>query len=197
TGRPDAERDAEEAQRLVGACDGIEVDGLSFSLSHVWRGEAVLRISGGADARVTDSDAFFRARQPMLRPQPLVPEADRTARACEEWTREAMRRLDGERFNVITLKWFGRPREAPSFLERHGVTGAFAADSAFLRGLGKALGLEPVEAPETDDPVADLRRRVDLVRERLHGGDPFVCTHQKTTDAAGHTTDPRINQVTR
>jgi len=196
TGRPDAERDAEEAQRLVGACDGIEVDGLSFSLSHVWRGEAVLRIAGGADERVTDSDAFFRAWYPMLRPQAVVPEAERTARACEEWTREVMRRLDGERFNVITLKWFGRPRPAPTFLQRHGVTGSFAAESAFLRGLGVALGLEPVEAPETDDPVDDLRARIEHVRERLDSGETFVFVHQKTTDAAGHTKDPEIKRDT-
>src|SRR5207237_1349062 len=76
---------------------------------------------------------------------PLVPEAEPTARACEEWTREVMRRLDGERFNVITLKWFGRPKEVPSFLERHGVTGSFAAESAFLRGLGRCVGLTPIE----------------------------------------------------
>jgi 2,3-bisphosphoglycerate-independent phosphoglycerate mutase len=194
TGRPDAERDGDEAERLVERCDGIEADGLTFSLSHVWRGEAVLRISGGADERVTDTDAFFRAWHPMLRPLPLVPEAEPTARACEEWTRETMRRLERERFNVITLKWFGRPRRAPSFLERHGVTGAFAADSAFLRGLGQALGLEPLEAPEADDPVADLRSRVELARERLEAGDTFVFCHQKTTDAAGHTKDPQIKQ---
>jgi 2,3-bisphosphoglycerate-independent phosphoglycerate mutase len=196
TGRPDPERDAEEAERLVERCDGVEVDGLTFSLAHVWRGEAVLRIAGGADERVTDTDAFFRARHPLLRPQPLVPEAERTARACEEWTREVMSRLDGERFDVITLKWFGRPRPVPSFLERHGVCGAFAADSAFLRGLGIALGLEPVEAPETDDPVADLRGRAELARERLAAGDTFVFCHQKTTDAAGHTKDPQIKQAT-
>ena len=196
TGRPDSGRDAEEAQRLVERCDGIEVDGLTFSLTHVWRGEAVLRISGGADERVTDSDAFFRAWYPVLRPQAVVPEAERTARACEEWTREVMRRLEGERFNVITLKWFGRPRQVPSFLERHGITGAFAADSAFLRGLGRALGLEPVDAPETDDPVADLRGRVQLVRERLDAGDTFVFVHQKTTDAAGHTKDPQVKRET-
>jgi 2,3-bisphosphoglycerate-independent phosphoglycerate mutase len=196
TGRPDPENDVEEAERLVERCDGIEVDGFSFSLSHVWRGEAVLRISGGADERVTDTDAFFRAWHPMLRPQPLVPEAEVTARACEAWTREVMRRLEGERFNVITLKWFGRPRAAPSFLERHGVTGAFAADSAFLRGLGAALGLEPVDAPETDDAVADLRMRIELARARLDAGDTFVFCHQKTTDAAGHTKDPRIKQET-
>jgi 2,3-bisphosphoglycerate-independent phosphoglycerate mutase len=196
TGRPDPDRDAEEAERLVARCDGIEVNGLTFSLAHVWRGEAVLRISGGADERVTDTDAFFRAWHPMLRPQPLVAEAERTARACEEWTREVMRRLEGGRLNVITLKWFGRPRQVPSFLERHGVSGAFAADSAFLRGLGSVLGLEPVDAAETDDPVADLRGRVELARERLDAGDTFVFCHQKTTDAAGHTKDPRIKQET-
>jgi 2,3-bisphosphoglycerate-independent phosphoglycerate mutase len=196
TGRPDPDREAEEAERLVARCDGIEVDGLIFSLAHVWRGEAVLRISGGADERVTDTDAFFRAWHPMLRPQPLVTDAERTARACEEWTREVMRRLEGGRLNVITLKWFGRPRQVPSFLERHGVSGTFAADSAFLRGLGSALGLEPIDAPETDDPVADLRGRVELARARLDAGDTFVFCHQKTTDAAGHTKDPRIKQET-
>jgi 2,3-bisphosphoglycerate-independent phosphoglycerate mutase len=196
TGRPDPERDAAEAERLVGRCDGIEVDGLTFSLAHVRRGEAILRISGGADERVTDSDPFFRAWHPLLRPQPLVPEAERTARACEEWTREVMRRLEHERFNVITLKWFGRPRHVPTFLERHGVGGAFAAESAFLRGLGIALGLEPVDAPETDDAAEDLRRRVALVQERLDGGDTFVFCHQKATDAAGHTKDPAVKQQT-
>ncbi len=195
-GRPDSERDAEEAERLVERCDGIEVDGLTFSLTHVWRGEAVLRISGGADERVTDSDAFFRAWYPVLRPQAVVAAAERTARACEEWTREVMRRLEGERFNVITLKWFGRPRQVPSFLERHGITGTFAADSAFLRGLGRALGLEAIDAPETDDPVADLRGRVQLARERLDAGDTFVFVHQKTTDAAGHTKDPQVKRET-
>jgi 2,3-bisphosphoglycerate-independent phosphoglycerate mutase len=196
TGRPDPEREGDEARRLVERCDGIVVDGLRFSLAHVCRGESVLRISGDADERITDTDAFFRDRHPLLRPLPLVPEAETTARACEAWSREVMRRLEGERLNVITLKWFGRVRPAPSFQERHGVGGAFAADSAFLRGLGVALGLEAVDAPETDDPVADLRMRVELAKRRLDDGDTFVFCHQKTTDAAGHTKDPLIKQRT-
>ena len=196
TGRPDPDRDAEEAAALVGRCAEIEVDGLTFSLAHVWRGEAVLRVSGGADPRVTDSDAFFRDRHPVLRPQAVVPEAERTARAAEEWMRETMGRLAGERFNVITLKWWGRPMQVPSFLERHGVGGTFVGESAFLRGLGKYVGLEPVEEPETDDPVDDMRRRLALVRERLDASETFVFVHQKTTDAAGHTKDPRVKQAT-
>ena len=172
------------------------MDGLTFSLTHVWRGEAVLRVSGGADPRVTDSDAFFRDRHPVLRPQAVVPEAERTARAAEEWTREVMRRLEGEQFNVITLKWWGRPTRVPSFLERHGVGGTFVGESAFLRGLGAYVGLEPVVEPETDDPVDDLRRRLAHVRARLDRGETFVFVHQKTTDAAGHTKDPKVKQAT-
>jgi 2,3-bisphosphoglycerate-independent phosphoglycerate mutase len=196
TGRPDPERDAEAAERLVAACDGIEVDGLTFSLAHVWRGEAVCRISGGADDRITDTDAFFRAWYPVLRPQPLVPEAERTAHAVEAWTREVLRRLDGERLNVITLKWYGRLRPRPTFLQRHGVTGTFVGESAFLRGLALSVGLEERHEPETDDPVADLRARLRVVDERLAAGDTFVFVHQKTTDEAGHTKDPRVKRDT-
>jgi 2,3-bisphosphoglycerate-independent phosphoglycerate mutase len=184
TGRPDPERDAAEAEQLVARCDGIEVDGLTFSLAHVWRGEAVLRISGGADDRVTDTDAFFRDRHPVLRPRAVVADAERTAGACEEWTREVMRRLDGERFNVITLKWFGRPRTVPSFRERHGLDGSFLAHSAFLRGLGVCVGLEPVERD------LDLR----AVGGRLDAGDAFVYAHDKRVDEAGHTKDPHEKQ---
>ena len=144
-----------------------------------------MRISGGADDRVTDSDSFFRAWYPVLRPQPLVPEAERTARACEEWTREVMRRLEGERFNVITLKWFGRPKDVPSFLERHGLTGTFAAESAFLRGLGRCVGLTAVENPYVN---------VELVNERLDAGDTFVYVHDKRIDEAGHTKDPNVKR---
>jgi 2,3-bisphosphoglycerate-independent phosphoglycerate mutase len=195
TGRPDPERDADEAARLVERCNGLEVDGLTFSLEHVWRGEAVLRISGGGDERVTDTDAFFRDRHPVLRPQALVPEAERTALAAEQWSREVMRRLEGERFNVITLKWWGRPRLAPTFEQRHGLRGTFVASSAFLRGLGRAVGLEPRAEPETDDAAADLRGRLEIARERLDAGDTFVFCHVKSADAAGHTKNPRQKQA--
>jgi 2,3-bisphosphoglycerate-independent phosphoglycerate mutase len=196
TGRPRYGQDEEEARALVERCDGIEVDGLRFELEHLRRGEAIVRVSGGADDRVTDSDAFFRAWYPVLRPQAAHPAAERTARAAEAWTREVMRRLDGERFNVITLKWWGRPRPAPTFLERHGVSGSFIADSRFMHGLARAVGLEPLHAPETDDPAADLRRRLELIAICLDAGETFVFSHLKATDAAGHTKDPSVKRRT-
>ena len=196
TGRPRFGDDEEEARRLVEACDGIEVEGLRFSLAHTRRGEAVLRVEGGADDRVTDTDAFFRDRHPVLRPQALAPEADRTARAAEGWTRAVIERLEGERFNVITLKWWGRPRPVPTFEERHGLRGTFVAESAFLRGLAACVGLDSIEEPEGEDPAADLRRRLDRIEERLGAGEDFVFVHLKATDAAGHTKDPAVKRAT-
>ena len=207
TGRPrKGGEDEQDAAELVAACAELEVDGFRFELSHLGRGEAILRVYPNADDRVTDSDAFFKDWYPALRPQPLVPEAEGTARAAEAWTRQTMevlaehpvnerRSSDGlPAFNVITLKWWGRRREHPSFVERHGLRGSFLGDSKFLLGLARTVGLEPRYVPETGDPPADLRARMELARERLGEGDTFVFSHLKATDMAGHTKDPQIKK---
>ena len=196
TGRPRYGEDEEEARRLVESCNAIEVDGLRFMLAPTRRGEAVLRIEGDADDRITDTDAFFRDRHPVLRPRALVPEAERTARAAEEWTHTVIECLRGERFNVITLKWWGRYRPVPTFEERHGLRGTFVGESAFLRGLAGYVGLDSIEEPESEDARSDLRRRLDRVEERLAAGDDFVFVHLKATDKAGHTKDPAVKRQT-
>jgi 2,3-bisphosphoglycerate-independent phosphoglycerate mutase len=209
TGRPQKSgEDHDDAEELIAACGDLEVDGLRFELAHIRRGEAILRVYPDADDRVTDSDAFFKDWYPVLRPQPLVGEAEATARAAEAWTRKTMELLAehpvSERraaaglpaFNVITLKWWGRPRENPTFTERHGLRGSFLADSKFLLGLAKTIGLEPRYVPETDDPPADLRARIELGLQRLDEGDTFVFSHLKATDMAGHTKDPQIKKLT-
>jgi 2,3-bisphosphoglycerate-independent phosphoglycerate mutase len=209
TGRPRTSgEDEDDAEELVAACGELDVDGLHFELTHVRRGEAILRVHPGADDRVTDSDAFFKDWYPVLRPQPLVPEADATARAAEAWTRRTMELLAdhpvNERrvaaglpaLNVLTLKWWGRPRSNPTFTERHGLRGGFLADSKFLLGLAQTIGLEPRRVPETDDAPADLRARIELGLERLDEGDTFVFSHLKATDLAGHTKDPATKQRT-
>jgi 2,3-bisphosphoglycerate-independent phosphoglycerate mutase len=207
-GRPRYGDDEDDAAELIAACDGIELEGFRFALGHLRRGEAVLRISGGADDRVTDSDAFFRDRHPVLRPLPVVPEAERSARAAELWTRRTIELLAEHpvnhrraaaglpAFNVITLKWWGRPRSAPTFPERHGLHGSFLVGSRFLQGLARAVGLEPLDAPETDDVRADLSARIRQIDDRLSAGDTFVFSHLKATDEAGHTKDPAVKQRT-
>jgi 2,3-bisphosphoglycerate-independent phosphoglycerate mutase len=209
TGRPrKGEEDEDDAAGLVAACSGLEIDGLHFELTYVRRGEAILRVFPNADDRVTDSDAFFKDRHPVLRPQAQVPQAEPTARAAEAWTRQTIELLEEHpvnqrraseglpALNVITLKWWGRARTNPSFTERHGLQGSFLGDSRFLLGLARTIGLEPRYVPETDDSPADLHARIDLGLERLDEGDTFVFSHLKATDMAGHTKDPAIKQRT-
>ncbi|MEP6909666.1 MAG: alkaline phosphatase family protein [Actinomycetota bacterium] len=209
TGRPrKGGEDEEDAAALVAACGDLEVSGFRFVLTHLGRGEAILRVFPGADDRVTDSDAFFSARHPVLRPQAQVPEAEPTAGAAEAWTRQTMEILGAhpvnERraheglpvLNVITLKWWGRPRPGPTFPQRHGLHGSFLGDSRFLLGLTRAVGLEPRYVAETDDAPADLRARLELATERLSDGDTFVFSHLKATDMAGHTKDPEVKRRT-
>jgi 2,3-bisphosphoglycerate-independent phosphoglycerate mutase len=210
TGRPDP-GDADDARLLVQACDGLVEDGLEFALADVGRGEAILRVriwaaSGPGDAvpdeRLTDTDVFFRDRHPVLRPLACASEAERAAAAVEAWTRRtidllsrhpvnASRRAAGLReLNVVTLKWWGRPRPVPTFEQRHGLRGSFGASSAFLRGLARTLGLAAIDLPETGDVTADLVARVRFARARLEAGDTFVFVHTKAVDEAGHTKDP-------
>src|SRR5207237_1663948 len=60
-----------------------------------------------------------------------------------------------------------------------------AAESAFLRGLGRCVGLEPVENPHVN---------VALLHERLDAGDTFVYVHDKRADEAGHTKDSKVKR---
>ncbi|MEZ5100092.1 MAG: alkaline phosphatase family protein [Thermoleophilia bacterium] len=205
TGRP-GPGDEDDARALVEAiAAAVPVTGrppLAFSLTYLRKGEAILAVRGG-DERLTDSDAFFRDRDPVLRPLPLVPDATLGARTVEAWTRAAIELLAGHPINraraergappltAITTKWWGRPRPCPTLPERTGLSGAIVAASPFLAGLAQTLGLEAVRLEETDDPAADLLLRLDRAARLLSDGATFVLTHQKAVDEAGHTKDPR------
>ena len=203
TGRADA-GDAGDAGDLVGAIPRRTIGGLEMELRPLVpeRGEGVLVVTGGAHDAVTDSDPFFRDRLPMLRPRPLAAEAVATARAAELWSRATLRALERHPVNAarrrrdrppldaVTLKWWGRPREAPSFRARHGLDGVLIAASPFLAGLAATMGLRFVPCAEGADPAAALRERLALARTALDAGAGFVFCHLKATDEAGHTKDP-------
>lgn len=201
TGRPQ-EPDEDDALELTDAVARLEIDGLSFSLAYLGRGESILQVSGGASPEVTDSEVFFRDRHPLPRPQALAPEGEETARAVETWSRQVVRVLEEhpvnrerasrsrEPLNVVTLKWWGRRRDVPSFRARHGLDGAIVGASSFLAGLAVLLGLRFVHCEEDADPAAALVARLERTARLLDEGTTFVWCHQKAMDEAGHTKDP-------
>ncbi|MFN0155014.1 MAG: phosphoglycerate mutase [Gaiella sp.] len=164
----------------------VAVDGLSFTPFPVGGGEAVLEVAGpGAEDGVTDTDPFFRERDPLLEPLPCRPEATAMAAALGRWTRGTL----GEG-RVVTTKWWGRVRPTASFAERHGLAGALVAGSPFLVGLAETVGLEPLPVPDTGDVAADLGARLEAAAAVLAGEATFAWVHTKAVDEAGHTKDP-------
>lgn len=200
TGRP-GPSDGWAAEALVASAPPARIEGLDLEVRPLGPparpGEGILRVAGGGHDGVTDSDPFLRDRQPVMRPAPLVPEAAATARAAEAWSRATVRPAPGGgRLTVVTLKWWGRPRPAPAFRDRHGLDGLVIGASPFLAGLARAMGLRFVHAPEGDDPAGALSDRLDRARAALDGGATFVLCHLKATDEAGHTKDPRAKRET-
>lgn len=207
TGRATA-ADAGEARTLLEGLGRVEIGQLAVDVRPVAIGEGILRITGDAHDGLTDSDPFFRDRYPVLLPRPTEAGAAMTALAVELWSRRAVRALErhpvnraraargAEPFVVVTLKWWGRLREAPSFRERHGMVGAIVGASPFLAGLARLLGLGFVHSAEGVDPAGDLERRLRLARGLLDDGATFVFCHLKATDEAGHTKDPEAKRRT-
>ena len=207
TGRAEA-ADAHAARTLLESLGRVGIGPLTLAVSPTGLGEGLLRIAGGAHDGVTDTDPFFRERYPVLRPRPLVLDAEATARAAELWSRRAARALARHPLNharlargvapfaVVTLKWWGRLREAPSFRARHGLDGAIVGASPFLAGLAALLGLGFVPCAEGSDAAGDLERRLELARALLDDGATFVFCHLKATDEAGHSKDPQVKRRT-
>ena len=196
--------DADAARTLLESLGRVGIGPLTLDVRPMGVGEGLLAITGPAHDAVTDTDPFFRERYPVLRPRPVVPEAADTARAVELWSRRAVRALARHPINrdraergvpplaVVTLKWWSRLREAPSFRARHGLDGAIVGASPFLAGLGRLLGLGFVHCPEGADPAGALERRLQVAKGLLDGGATFVFCHLKATDEAGHTKDPAV-----
>ncbi len=189
------------AEALAAAGVPTRIEGLDLAVQPLGPparpGEGILRVGGGGHDAVTDTDPFFRDRQPVMRPVALVPEAAATARAAEAWSRATVRAAPGGRgLTAVTLKWWGRPRPAPAFGDRHGLDGVIVGASPFLGGLARALGMAFVAAPEDADPAAALRDRIGRARRALDDGATFVLCHVKAPDEAGHTKDPRVKRET-
>lgn len=165
-------------------------EGITVRCHPVGGGEGVLELAGAdVDDRVCDSDPFFRERDPVIAPLPLDPAAARSAAAAEAWMRRTLDR-DGDEATIATLKWWGRPRPAPTFLARHGVTGPVVGASPFLAGLAAAVGLPFERVPDTGSPEDDLSRRLEVAAAALDAGATFAWVHSKAVDEAGHTKDP-------
>lgn len=88
--------------------------------------------------------------------------------------------------NIALPRGAGDAPDLPTFVERHGFTGAMVVEVGLVKGIGKYLDMEVVDVPEaTGDMRTDELAMARAVVSALDRH-PFVLCNLKSPDVAGH-----------
>ncbi|UCC73769.1 MAG: 2,3-bisphosphoglycerate-independent phosphoglycerate mutase [Gemmatimonadota bacterium] len=178
-GRIPSERCAE----LCAELQKIELPGVQLFVEPVreHRFLFVLRGQGLAEG-VADTDPGH-VGVPPLDAAATVPEAEMAAAHARRFVEQARRRLVGqEPANMVTLRGFAKKPDWPLFPETFGLRSVAVAQYPMYRGVGRLLGMDPVEVgPSREDLFATL--------ERVWPTYDFAFVHVKDPDKAGEDGD--------
>jgi 2,3-bisphosphoglycerate-independent phosphoglycerate mutase len=175
--------DDEAAAIVAKLQNGVRLDGAEVFFRHEREHRLLVVLRGaGLDPALTDTDPQHKG-VPPLDPQPLEPEAKRTAELVTEVSAQARRILAGEpKANGVLLRGFDTHRELPGFADRYGLRAAAVAIYPMYRGIARLLGMDVLGQPMTLDE--ELR----ILRGAWRDYDYFFL-HHKGTDSAGEDGD--------
>jgi len=154
----------------------------------------------GLDPNVSDSDPKHdgEAVRDIIA---LKPEAERTARILNEFTKQAesileRHPLNAERIkagkppaNTILIRGAGMVPDIKAFSENYGLKGAVIAATALVIGIGKICGLNYIETKgATGGTDSNINSKVKNAIDALKKHD-FVLLNIKGTDEASHDGD--------
>jgi 2,3-bisphosphoglycerate-independent phosphoglycerate mutase len=176
---------------------------------------------GRLSDQVSNSDPFYekvggmgqakRVPDPhvlVVRPLVDTPEAQRTARALNDFTDRSVKILAGHRVNArralsgrkiangLLLRNAGArtPGVPAPFQQKFGLEGSAVTEMPVERGIARLLGLVDLYVgPMGPDRAAGFRDRAEATRSALEKY-PFVYVHLKGPDEPGHDGNARLKQ---
>jgi 2,3-bisphosphoglycerate-independent phosphoglycerate mutase len=175
------------------SASGLECD-IAPGTGH--RGALVLRGPGLGEGVTANDPVSPGTTPPPVRPLTRDPADRKTAAGANELIRQARailvrhpanRRREEEGHlpaNMLLVRGAGRSRIPAPFREVYGVAGAVVAETALIRGIGKALGMEVIPVPDRS-PGALVRAAAEALQRH-----DFVLVNLKGADDAGHDRDP-------
>jgi 2,3-bisphosphoglycerate-independent phosphoglycerate mutase len=187
---------------LVRSLEGLEIDGLQAIVKEATEHRAVLLLRGdGLDPHVSDADPHGIAK--VLVSEPLVPGAERTADAVNEFVHRSFEILDAHPVNArrrrdgllpanVLLPRGGGPfPEIEPFEKRQGMTASCVAGVSLIKGICRVCGLEIVEPPGGTGGVdTDMVSKARTALKELERKD-FVLMNVKASDIVSHDGDFR------
>ena len=176
-GRPSTEESSKVVIRLSERIK--EIEGVRVSLYPGKEHRFVVKFTGdGLDERITDADPQKNGK-PIVWSEPLVPEANFTARIVNEFLKRLREELrDEPRMNFALLRGFSKYPQLPNFQDVYKLRACAIATYPMYRGIAKLVGMEVVECgPTIADEVETLKKN--------HGDFDFFYLHVKKTDSYG------------
>lgn len=174
-----------------------------FRVSTEHRGALILR-GEGLSANVSEADPHKKGKRVLeIHPLDNCIESRKTAKLLNELIEESHTKLKKIPFNVRREK-SGKPpanillprgaSSMPNLLsvnEKFGVRGCVIAGGALYRGIGKIVGLMPIQVEgATGGLDSNLNNKIKAALKALKTQD-FVFIHMKGTDTAGHDHDAK------
>jgi 2,3-bisphosphoglycerate-independent phosphoglycerate mutase len=187
---------------LVRSLEGLEVSGFQAIVKEATEHRAVLLLRGeGLDPHVSDADPHDIAK--VHHSEPLVPGAERTAEALNEFVRRSYDILDAHPVNVrrrkdgllpanVLLPRGGGPfPDIEPFQKRYGMTASCVAGVSLIKGICRVCGLDIVEPPQGTGGVdTDMVSKARTALKELERKD-FVIMNVKASDVVSHDGDPQ------
>lgn len=169
-----------------GLCDrlrNIHIEGVEVFVETVKEHRFLLVLRGEMlSGEVSDTDPQQTGRPPGD-PAPLAEGASRTSDAVRRFAGEARRILAENRpANMVLLRGFSQRPKWPQMGEVFGVRPAVIAGYPMYRGLGRLIGMEPLQTGEEFD------QELQTLQENW-GGHDFFFIHAKPADSAGEDGD--------
>lgn len=173
----------EKNRELCALLQEIELPGVEFFVETVKEYRLLLVLRGEKlSGEVSDTDPQEIGEEP-LQPEPLSPQAEKTAHLVKEFLDQAGQILaDHHPANMVLLRGFSQRPDWPSMEEVFGLRAAAIAAYPMYRGVAQLVGMHVLD---TGDQVEE---EFDLLEERWSDFD-FFFLHVKRIDSAGEDGD--------
>ncbi len=198
-----ASRISEGTDQLAQAINGMKIEDVEIIFKEGVDHRAVLVLRGpGLHPDISEVDPHDSGK--VLESKPNVPEAEKTAKILNEFTKRSYDILKlhpvnidrqsplRQPANIVLARGSGSPPNVPSFTEHHnGLRGAAVVGISLVRGLCSLSGLDLIDVPgATGSTDTDVDAKVEAAIEAINSYD-FILLHFKAPDLYGHDGDAK------
>ncbi len=193
-----AGRDETGLEELTERLDGMEIDGVHFSLRKS-AGHRVVIVLKALDDKVKLSDQVIsndpeKTGVPVMQIKSRISEGKLTASVLNKFVSKTNKMLSQERVNkerklpanVLLLRGFGRKKTIETFQKKYGMSSCCIAGIPIVKGVASFLGMDIITVHgATGYPNTNLDGKFRETSESLQKYD-FVWLHVNGTDILSH-----------